>query len=217
MATNKQEKQSFFAKLENFWYYYKTPVILTAVFIFILSVVISQNLKTVKTDLNIALVSADVVNEGNINFETHLGEQMLDSDQNDEKHITLTRIFLNPTSTDENNESARLHLESLLADRGAVLFIFDRQNFEHYIAKDAFCPLNELMDTTPYGDKVFYRNDVPIALHLEGSKLLKDMGFSNEDLFATVLFKRDEDAQNQVLSAQYENGMTVLKELMKTQ
>jgi len=217
MATNKQEKQSFFAKLENFWYYYKTPVILAAVFIFILSVVISQNLKSVKTDLNIALVSADVVNEGNINFESYLGEQMADSDQNGEKHITLTRIFLNPKSTDENNESARLHLESLLADRGAVLFVFDRQNFEHYIAKDAFCSLDEIMDITPYGDNVFYRNDVPVALHLEGSKLLKDMGFSNEDLFATVLFKRDEDAQNQVLSAQYENGVTVLKELMKTQ
>lgn len=217
MANRKQEKQSFFSKLENFWYYYKTPVILAAAFIFILSVVICQNLQSVKTDLNIALVSVDVLNEGNINFEEKLAAQMIDSDQNGEKHITLTRIFLNPKSTDENTESTRLHLESLLADKGAVLFIFDKENFEYIMTKDAFCPLDALMDTAAYGDKVYKRNEVPVALHLAGSTLLKDMGFTNDDLYATVLFKRDEDAQNQVLAAQYENGITVLKELMQAQ
>jgi len=41
------------------------------------------------------------------------------------------------------------------------------------------------------------------------------MGFSNDDLYATVLFRRPEDAQNQTINTQYENGVAVLTELLK--
>jgi len=215
MENNKQSAQSFFTKIENFWYYYKTPVILAAVFIFIISVLMIQNKDSVKTDLNIALITTGTVHEGTINFENHVVDLLKDSDGNGEKHVTMSRIFMTSNEKDEKNETARYHVETLLADRGAVIFLFDRTNYDRFIVKDAFCPLDELMPIDNYTDKLLYPGETPIAFSVKGSRLLADIGFSNDDLYATVLFRRPEDAQNQTINTQYENGVAVLTELLK--
>lgn len=209
------EKRSFKQKWEDFWYYHKTTVIICVVLVIVFSMFISQFTSQVETDLNISIVTADVLTESSINFNEYFSDKLQDSNADGEKNITLTRLFITNAEEDEANESALQSLEAQLAGRGSVIFMFDASNYERMIKKDAFCPLNELMDVSEYGDRVVYHNERPMALHLTGSALLADMGFSNDDLYALVLFRRPEDAQNETIRLQYENALVVLKELMK--
>ncbi|MBE7022568.1 MAG: hypothetical protein E7414_05080 [Ruminococcaceae bacterium] len=211
----REENQSFKQKLENFWYYYKTPVILGILVLLIIAFLISGTTEKVATDLNISIVTADILTEGSINFDEALGDVIVDSNNDGEAHITINRLFLAENTGGENYEAYAQALEAQLSDRGAVLFIFDRLNYERMIKKDAFCPLNELIDINAYGDRVLYHNDRPMALSLQGSKVLADMNFTNDDVYAMFLFRRPEDAQNETLNIQYQNGVAVLTELMK--
>jgi len=212
---NANENQSFFRKIENFWYYYKWSVILGLLAVLIVAFFISEFTNRVPTDINISIVTKDMITEGSINFEQVLGEKIQDANGDGEKHITISRLFITEDAEDENTESAIYTLESQLADKGAVLFIMDQYNYERVMARDAFCPLNEMIDISTLGDRVLYRGDTPIALSLKGSALLPEVGITNDDLYALVLFKRDEDAQNQEINKQYENGSVILAELAK--
>ncbi|MBR6729552.1 MAG: hypothetical protein IKL80_05250 [Clostridia bacterium] len=213
--TEQNENRTFKHKWEDFWYYHKVTVIICIFILVFIAMFISQFTSKIKTDLNISLITADVVTEGSINFDELLSDRIQDTNADGENNITLTRLFITGKEDDEADEASRQNLEAQLANRGSVIFIFDAYNYENAIKKDAFCPLNELIDVESYGDRVVYHNEKPMALSLKGSALLADMGFSNDDLYALVLFRRPEDAQNETLNLQYENAAVVLNELMK--
>ncbi len=206
---------SFKAKIENFWYYYKSAVILILVVVLAGIFLLTDFTKTVPSDLKITLISADALSEGNINFNEAMPGLIDDIDANGEANITISRLFLSESMEEDSAETMRQTLESQLANKGATLFIVDAVNFESLIKKDAFCPLDELLDISGYGDRVFYRDDTPIALHLTGSKVLSDMEFLDDDLYALVLFRRPGDENDPVCVAEYENAARVLTELMK--
>ncbi len=206
---------SFKAKLENFWYYYKSALILALIVILAGALLISEFTKKVPSDLKISLISEDILSEANINFNAALPGIVQDIDNNGDSNITISRLFISDKLNDENTEAMRQSLESQLASQTATLFIADKANFEMLIKKDAFCPLNELLDITPYGDRVFYRGETPIALHLAGSKILADMQFVTDDLYALVLFRRPGEENIPERVKEYENAANVIIELMK--
>lgn len=206
---------SFKTKLENFWYYYKIPVIIVVVLAAIFSFLFWGDSDSVVTDVNIAIVSADVLTESTINFNEALPDLITDANGDGEANITVSRFFISKDLTEENDETYQNNLESALADKGAILFIADAANYERLIKKDAFCPLDEFFDTEAYGDRVMYRDGVPIAFHLTGSKVLADMTFTTDDLYAMLLFRRDEDANDPTETIMYENAAAVLTELLK--
>ena len=55
-----REKQSFQAKLENFWYYYKVPVILGIIFLTGLLILLPSPSERVVSDLKMTLVSEGI-------------------------------------------------------------------------------------------------------------------------------------------------------------
>lgn len=206
---------SFKAKIENFWYYYKSAVILIGIVVLAGILLLNEFTKTVPSDLKVSLISAGTLSEGNINFNESLPGVIEDIDASGDANITIARLFLSESMKEDNAEAMRQSLESQLANKGATLFLVDAINFERLVKKDAFCPLDELMDISGYGDRVFYRDGTPIALHLTGSKVLSDMEFLNDDLYALILFRRPGEENDPVCVAEYKNATKVLTELMK--
>ncbi len=206
---------SLIKKLENFWYYYKVPVIIVIIIALAGIFLVGELSENVPSDLSISLVSADVLSNESINFNEALPGLIQDIDNDGGANITISRLYISESMKDENAEVMKTSLEAQLANKGATLFIVDRTNFDNLIKKDAFCPLDELMDVSEYGDRVIRRNDVPIALHLAGSKVLADMKFVNDDLYALVLFRRPGEKNDPVRVKEYENAARVLTELMK--
>ena len=206
---------SFKAKLENFWYYHKATVIVVTIVVLAGILLVGELSKQVPSDLKISLVSADALSDGNINFNKALPGVIADIDDSGDAIITIERLFLSKSLSEDNAEATQQSLEAQLANKGATLFIVDRVNYDRLIKKDAFCPLNELMDLSTYGDRVLYRGDTPIALHLTGSKVLSDMKFLSDDLYALVLFRRPGEENDPVQVAEYDNAVKVITELMK--
>lgn len=212
--SEKQQNGSLKSKIENFWYYYKVPVIIVLVVILIAGFLLSENGEQVVSDLNISLVSAEALTESSINFNQALPGVIRDINSDGEANITISRLFIGADLKDKNAEASLQTLEAQLVDKGAKLFIFDKVNYDRTVKKDAFCPLDTFFDVGQYGDRVLYRNDEPIAFHLTGSKVLADMGFTSDDLYALLLFQRPEDESDPVSRAEYENAAAVLSALM---
>ncbi len=210
-----QEKQSFKAKIENFWYYYKVPTIIVLVVLCIGAFLLMSAPKKVDGDINIVLVSAEPLTEGTINFNNVIPQDAINDINNDgQKNITFSRLFITEEMKDDDMRAYQQTLESYLSGREAVLYIFDRVNYDRMIKKDAFCPLDEFFDVAAYGDRVLYQNEKPMAFQLSGSKALADMGLSNDDLYALLLFRLPEGEQ-EPLEPVYENAVSVLTELLK--
>ncbi len=201
-------------KLENFWYYYKIPVILVLVVLLVLAILFWGDSDSVVTDLNIAIVTSETLTEKTINFNEALPGVIADTNNDGEANITISRFFISKDLTDENDETYQNNLEVQLANKGAVLYIADAANFERLRKKDAFCRLDEFFDTVALGDRVIYRGEEPIAFHLTGSKLLADMSFTTDDLYAMLLFRRPEDANDPAEAIMYDNAVAVLTELL---
>ncbi|MBE7036830.1 MAG: hypothetical protein E7403_06015 [Ruminococcaceae bacterium] len=213
---NKDNKPtSFKEKLENFWYYYKLPVIISILVVGIGVFLYFEFSQSVVSDLKVCLTSKEALSEGTINFNEGMPGLIKDINGDNEANITIQRIFLGEDISSDEGQTYYQNLMGQLSSKGSTLFIFDKTNLDRMIKKDAFCPLNELMDLSAYNDRVVYRNDVPVALHLTGSKVLADMEFTSDDLYAMVLFRRPEDANDLKCNAEYDNAVLVLKELMK--
>ncbi len=206
---------SFKKKLENFWYYYKTPVIIVIIVALAGIFLISEMTKSVPSDLSVALVSTGALSDESINFNEALPNVIQDIDDDGGANITISRLYISESMKKEDLDVMRQSLEAKLANKGATLFLVDRTNFDSLIKKDAFCPLDELMNIAEYGDRVICRGDTPIALSLAGSKVLSDMKFSDDDLYAMILFRRPGEENDPVRVKEYENAVRVLTELMK--
>ncbi len=210
-----EKSVSLKGKMEDFWYYHKMPVILGLVALLIGMVCFSDMFYKVPTDLNLYMVTAEPVSEGTINFDEVLSDVVQDIDGNGESDITISRVFLSADLAEENASYYQQSLETELANQGAVMYIFDRVNYERMVKKDAFCPLDAYLDVAAYGDRILYRDNVPVAVSLAGSKVLKEMEFTNDDLYALLLFQRPEDFEDTNRMAEYENAAAVLEALLQ--
>lgn len=206
---------SFKKKLQNFWYYHKVTVIIVILCIALGSILIQDVFQSIQPDLKVTLVSAGQMAKGNINFNTVLSDNISDINNDGEANISVSHLVLSESLQGDNDEAFMKTLEAKLANKGSTLFIFDKVNFDRMIKKDAFCPLNEFFDVAVFGDRVMYRGDQPMAFHLTGSKVLGEMGFVNDDLYAMLLFRRPGDEQDSTTVAEYENAVAVVTELMK--
>ncbi len=216
MQKNESRKaQSLKSKIENFWYYYKIPVLIILCIAGILMLCFCGTNKTVASDLRVSLISTNVLTEGSINFNEAMPGLISDINNDGEANITITRLFIGEDSSEENSAYALQGLESQLAEKGATLFLFDQVNFDRMIKKDAFCPLDEFFDTRAYKDKVIYRDEVPIAFSLSGSKVLGDLELNDDALYAMLLFRRPDDENNAMCNGEYQNAVIVLTELLK--
>ena len=62
---------------------------------------------------------------------------------------------------------------------------------------------------------MIYRDGVPIAFRLSGSKVLKDLELNDDALYAMLLFRRPDDENDAMCNGEYQNAVLVLTELLK--
>ncbi len=202
-------------KLENFWYYYKIPVVLGAIFLIGILMYFTIDLDTAPTDLNICLVTEDSVTPSIINFNEAMPDLISDANGDGIANITVSTLFIGKDADDPQYDAYVNSLNVHLAQKGSTLFLFDKTNLERMLKKDAFCPLDRFLDISAYGDRVIYRNGEPIALALSGSKVFADMNFEMDELYAMLLFVRPGEENDPKRMAEYKNASLVLTELSK--
>lgn len=210
-----REELTFKEKIENFWYYYKVPVIAVIIVAFIAAFFINERRHTVVSDLKTTLATVSAVTDSSIDFNKALPGLVEDINGDGEANITISRLYISENLSEENDETYLNTLESQLSGKGSTLFIFDKANLDRMIKKDAFCSLDEFFDISAYGDRVVYRNGEPVALHLTGSRVLADMEFNTDDLYVMLLFRRPGDEENAECTAEYRNAVLMIEELMK--
>ena len=201
-------------KLDNFWYYYKFHCLIAVIALFGIWLLIDFNTQPF-SDLNISLTSVDALSEETINFNEVLPDLITDTNGDGMTNITISRQFIGQDAEGADSREHYSKLLSQLSEKGAVLYIMDKVNFDRMIKKDAFSPLDAWMDITVFGDRVIYRDDTPVALSLKGSRILADMKFIDDDLYGLILFFRPEDSEDAATKAQYENAAKVLAALME--
>ncbi|MBE7048502.1 MAG: hypothetical protein E7393_03925 [Ruminococcaceae bacterium] len=201
--------------IENFWYYHKVAVIVIIIGILIVGVLVTQHSSRLVTDLNISLVTAEDLLEESINFNEALPGLIKDSNKDGEANITISYMLIGQDIEKEENANQLNSLEQQLMNNGATLFIVDSLNYDRLIKKDAFCPLDTFFDVALYQDQILYRNDEAIAFSLKGSKVLREMKFINDDLYALLLFQRPGEENDPVRNIEYQNAVAVLSALLE--
>ncbi len=203
-------------KWENFWYYNKAAVLIGIAVIFFLGVGLLGNLVNADPDLKITTVTQAQQDNIGLYLKKTVAHRLQDINGDDYIELSLRGMTLEEDlSTDENNQ-VQNSINSQLANRGATLFIFDKLNFDRYIRKDAFEPLDTFFDVSNLGDRAVYKGDIPIALNLTGSKLLTEAGAIGDEFYGMLLFKREADADNAEIQAEYENAVTMLLALLES-
>ncbi|MBQ9914955.1 MAG: hypothetical protein IJO50_02295 [Clostridia bacterium] len=201
-------------KLENFWYYNKIAVLLGFVgLIFVAFASLSFFVNT-ESDLKITMLTSVQQEEFALSLKPLLMEHLEDINGDNYIEVGVRDMLLNNELDAENSANVQKSILSQMANRGATLFIFDKANYDLMVQKDAFCPLDQIISLEGLEDRVVYRNDIPVAVSLAGSKMVKEAGAVTEELYALVLFRRPEDAGNEKIDKEYENAKIALEVLL---
>lgn len=212
------EKTTFKAKWDNYWYYYKVH---TWIGIFILIVMIfsiTQCVQTVKPDVSIDVVSTGALTESYFDPDEYFSDTITDINGDGKKHIILTSLYISADAKSEQDIAMQQKMMIELAAGDVTLFLFDKDNLDRYLKQDAYAPLSDFLDLSPYeGEegKLVEQNGIPVAISLKGSAKLSEMGFLSDDLYAAFHFVPEKSKNDEKKMAEFENAAAVLKELLK--
>ena len=201
-------------KFENFWYYNKIPVLLGLVALIFVGMASLSFITNSESDLKITMLTSVPQEEFGLFLKPMLQEHLIDINGDHYVEVGVRDMLLNDELTAEESATVQKAILSQMANRGATLFLFDRPNYELMVQKDAFCPLDQIISLDGFENQVLYRDDVPVAVSLAGSKLLKEAGAVTEELYALVLFQRPEDADKPEIQQEYENAKIALELLL---
>lgn len=214
---NTKKKSKFLEKLENFWYYYKWWVILGAVFLIGIIVginFVSSMSKEDAGDLKIVSVFAHPLTAKEYDINERVIDCLEDINGDGNVNAILKQFYITEEQKNDNDQIAKSQFESLLSSGDGDVMLFDEPNLEVYIKKDIFKPLDnlEFLSEIPK-EHIIYQNGVPVAVKLERSKILIDMGFIIDEVYAGVMFVPDEPSEETVKSRQ--SAEVVLKKLLE--
>lgn len=208
----KKEKKE---KLENFWYYNKMAVLLGLVALVFVILASMSFFVNSESDLKITMLTSVQQEEFALSLKPLLQEHLIDINGDNYIEVGVRDMLLNDELDAESSANVQKSMLSQMANRGATLFLFDKANYDLMVQKDAFCPLDQIISLEGLEDRVLYRNDIPVALSLAGSKMVKEAGAVTEELYALILFRRPEDAENEKISKEYENAKIALELLLE--
>ncbi len=205
------------AKWSNFWYYYKWQTV-AAICIAVVAVFTIYEIATrVDPDLMIDIVTEGVITSGEVDYNARFGDLITDIDGDDIKSIQVSEIWVPENPQDEQSLAMQQKVDLEFAAGDVTLFLFDETNYNRYENRDAFEPMDRFLDpaAVPEEKKVYDEEGKWMAVKLNGSAALQELGFQTDDLYASFIFLRDEDADDPEVMARFENGKAVLEELLK--
>ncbi len=211
----KKEKGFLRSSLENFWYYYKWPF-LGGIVVFFVVIIAMMNFTDVEepSDAQVLAVFARPLTTQEFEFQTRLEGVIEDADGNGTKHISTNALYITEGGKSDEDSLAISKFENNIAYARADLVLMDGTNLERFKPKDFLAPLEDYVDVSQFDEtNLVYRDGKAVAVKLTDSKLLLDMQFFIDDVYAGIMFVPEEAAQG--LDIHRKNGAEMLLELSK--
>ena len=212
------EKTGFKAKWDNYWYYYKMHTWAAIFVVFVMIVTITQCVQTVKPDVTIDLVTSVAVADSNISLGGVFDDVITYANSDGKKQLNIATLYLPEELKSEQDIAMQQKMMIELAAGEVSMFIFDKMNIDRYITQDAYSPLSDFIDITPYEDiegKLIKRDGVAYGISLKGSQKLSELGFLVDDLYAVFRFVPRDAQKDEAKLAEYKNAAAILQELLK--
>ena len=191
----KKKKSRFFDVLDNFWYYHKWKVAL--VFVLIVAVYafngyMKANTDTTAYDFKIYSVFARPLVTGEYKIEDEILDTVEDIDASGNVKISAKTFYITEDGKGDNDRIMQTQFENTLYQADGDVVLFDKSNLDKFIVKDMFSPISDYIDLSQIPEEhIVFRGDVPVAVQLEGSKVLNDMGFIIDEVYVSVMFTPD--------------------------
>ncbi len=215
--SKEKEKGFIRSSLENFWYYYKWPflggiVIFFGVIIFMLNISETEE----PSDVDITAVFARPLTTQEFTFQPHLEGVVLDVDENGTVRIRTEALYITEGGKTDTDLVSMNKLDSAMAYGEGDLVLLDGANLSRYQPKDFLAPLEDYVDVSKFAvENLIYRDGKAVAVRLKNSKILKEMQFIIDDVYAGIMFVPE--AQAEQLSSRRENAANMLVALCKTE
>ncbi len=216
---SERKQMTFSERIENFWYYKKWYVVLFLVFIIAIMIIASlqsENAEKKQSDLRIISVFATPYTTQTYDIDKRLSDGINDVNGDGKVRANLTFYYIEKDSQKDVDRLSRSNLDKEFKYCTGDIMLFDKTNLEIYMKKDIFSPISDYLDiSTVAKENIVYKNDVPIAVELENSKIFKDMGFSAKGIYASVMFL-PENADAKTLAYRKNAKIAIKKLLEKT-
>ncbi len=214
--SKEKEKGFIRSSLENFWYYYKWPflggiVIFFAVIFFMLSISETEE----PSDVDITAIFARPLTTQEFTFQPYLEGVVSDVDENGTIHIRTEALYITEGGKTDTDIVSTNKLDSAMAYGEGDLMLLDGANLSRYQPKDFLAPLEDYVDVSQFAEEnLVYRDGKAVAVRLRDSKILTQMQFIIDDVYAGIMFVPE--MQEEQVSVRRENAAKLLIELCKT-
>ena len=212
----KQKEKSFFvASVENFWYYYKWPFLGGIVLFFaVLAFLTATTDVSEPTDADIAAVFARPLTMQTFAFQSRLEDVVSDTDGDGAVRIGTVPYYISEAGNSDNDIIAKGKFEAATAYGSGDLLLMDGANMKRYSPKDLWAPLADFVDISQFAEEdLYYRDGVAVAVRLSDSKVLTDMQFIIDDVYAGIMFVPE--VSQELYQTRRENAAKMLLELSK--
>ena len=207
------------AKWQNFWYYYKWAVFGVLFAVFLVSFTVYEIASKEHPDVVIDLITTGPVidRQEPIDFTELYGDQIVDANENGEKLVSMFEMYVPETPRSEEDAAMLQKVDLEFVGQDCSLFLFDKANYDRFSTRDAFSPLDRFIDISGIPEEKIARNSAgePIAVNLQGSQRLAELGFTNDELYACFLFTNAKTEGDPKRMAQFENAAMILEDFLK--
>lgn len=181
--------------IENFWYYHKWKVLCVVVIglgIFAFGKYMDSTVDHTAYDFKIYSVFARPLVAGEYKIQDHIKEFVPDIDNSGDVKISARTFYITEDGKGDNDRIMQTQFENTLLQADGDVILFDKSNLDKFIPKDMFAPISDYIDLSKISDEhIVYRDDVPVAVQLDGSKILNDMSFIIDEVYVSVMFTPD--------------------------
>ena len=181
--------------IENFWYYHKWKVvcvIVIAIGVFAFGKYMESSKDNTIYDFKIYSVFARPLVAGEYKIEEQIKDFVEDRDNSGDVKISAKTFYITEEGKGDNDKIMQTQFENTLLHADGDVVLFDRANLDKFIAKDMFAPISDYIDLSAIPEEhIIYRGDIPVAVQLDGSKILSDMGFIIDEVYVSVMFTPD--------------------------
>ena len=193
--SEQNRKYTLKERIENFFYYYKWPVIFGVLVVLVISMYIPAIFDKTREDvgdLTVLSILAHPLTGEEYDLDKRLTDSIEDTDGDGEKNVLMRQYYITENRTSDSDIAAMAQLDEQLRVGRGDLLIFDEPCLSYYIKRDMFSPLEDYLDLSSIPEENIMRRDgVAVAVKLENSKMLSDMHFIIDEIYAGVLFVPD--------------------------
>ena len=213
----KQEKEKGFIRqsIENFWYYYKWPFLGGLLIFFVVLAALTATTDVEEAaDAKILAVFERPLTMQELQFQRKLEHVANDADKNGKIVVNTEGLYISKSGKGENDAVSIGQFEYSIAYAEADLVLMDKTNMERFSPKDFLEPLDNYIDISKFSkEDLFYRDGVAVGVRLSDSKVLTQMQFIIDSVYAGIMFVPDDADESTHLRR--ENAAKMIEELVK--